>query len=177
MHGQRLDRLLDTGSEAEVRGHWDELAAAGLPSMAQHTDPSNRPHVTLTVVSQQVPDDVERSFAALATGLPIRLTIGAPILFGQGPSRILCRFVVPNERLLQLQARADDALGSLPRVPHLGPGQWTPHLTLIRRIRLADVPRALEAIGDVRERHGQAVAVRRWDSEVRRTWLLDEHDR
>lgn len=42
------------------------------------------------------------------------------------------------------------------------PGRWTPHVTLARRIRLVDLPKALRLLGPPIDAHG--IALRRWDA-------------
>lgn len=42
-----IELLLDPATEDRVRDDWRCLADAGLSSLAAHTSPSNRPHVTL----------------------------------------------------------------------------------------------------------------------------------
>ena len=59
--------------------------------------------------------------------------------------------------------------------PHLLPGRWLPHVTLARRIRLADVPAALDLLGPPIE--AQGVAVRRWDAATATVSLVAGSDR
>ncbi|MEH0820071.1 2'-5' RNA ligase family protein, partial [Micromonospora sp. CPCC 205714] len=42
-----VELLCSPPLEQAVRAAWDRLAAAGLPSLARNTHPSNRPHLTL----------------------------------------------------------------------------------------------------------------------------------
>ncbi|MFK9307191.1 hypothetical protein ACJEJT_24100, partial [Escherichia coli] len=44
-----LELVLDEAADAEIRREWTLLDEAGLPSQAQHTGASNRPHITLLV--------------------------------------------------------------------------------------------------------------------------------
>ncbi len=44
-----LELVFDDESDAAIRGEWDALVAADLPSQARHTGESNRPHITLLV--------------------------------------------------------------------------------------------------------------------------------
>lgn len=155
-----IELLLDADAEAAVRAEWDALAAAGLSSMAPHTSPSNRPHVTLLARRGGVPH-----LLALPDALPLPLVLGAPMLFGDGDRRILVRSVVPSAALLALHASVRDAAGADGDVEHMAPGTWTPHVTLARRLRLADLERALPLIGGPLPCEG--VALRRWDAGTR----------
>lgn len=156
-----IELLLDADAEAAVRAEWDALAAAGLSSMASHASPSNRPHVTLLARRGGIPHPL----ALPAGALPLPLTLGAPLLFGDGDRRVLVRSVVPSAALLALQATVRDAAGGGDDVEHMAAGSWTPHVTLARRMRLADLERALPLIGGALACEG--VALRRWDAGTR----------
>lgn len=131
--------------------------AAGLPSAGRHPGASNRPHVTLLVRGALAPFD-----AAPLLGRAFPVTLGAPVLFGAGERRVLARAVVPSAELLALHAGVHAAAGSGVDAAHTVPGQWSPHVTLARRMPLAELPRALPLIGG--ELHGRAAALRRWDA-------------
>jgi 2'-5' RNA ligase len=141
-----------------VRAEWDALLDAGLPSAGRHPGASNRPHITL-LVRTELPDlDVAELTAAEA--FPV--TLGSPVLFGVGDRRVLARAVVPSAALLALHAAVHAAAGAGDDVPHTVPGRWSPHVTLARRMRVDDLPRALPLLGgDV---HGMAAGLRRWDA-------------
>ncbi|QCR20378.1 2'-5' RNA ligase family protein [Agrococcus sp. SGAir0287] len=156
-----IELLLDADAEAAVRAEWDALAAAGLSSLAPHTAPSNRPHVTLLARRGGVPHPLPVPDDAL----PVPLVLGAPLLFGDGDRRILVRSVVPSKALLALHAAVRDAAGVGDDVEHMAPGAWTPHVTLARRLRLADLERALPLVGGALPCEG--VALRRWDAGTR----------
>jgi len=158
-----IELLLDADAEAAVRAEWDALAAAGLSSMAPHASPSNRPHVTLLARRGGVPRPLPLALADRA--LPLPLVLGAPMLFGDGDRRVLVRSVVPSAALLALHAAVRDAAGVGDDVEHMGQDSWTPHVTLARRMRLADLERALPLVGDAID--GEGVALRRWDAGTR----------
>lgn len=153
-----IELLLDPDTEAAVRREWDALAAAGLSSLAAHTAPSNRPHVTLLVRTALAPFDHGR----LVAQLPIPVTLGAPLLFGAGDRRILVRSIVPSQRLLALHAELHAIVSPGDDTAHTVPGEWMPHITLARRVRVADLAVAVGLVeGDL---HGQVVGLRRWDA-------------
>lgn len=151
-----VELLLDPDAEAAVRAEWDALAAMGLSSLAGHTSASNRPHLTL-VARIDLPAPRPRLFAGIGS-FPV--TLGAPLLFGTGERRVLARSVVPTAELLDLRARVHAAVGPGEDAPHTGPGEWMPHVALARRLRVADLPAALDLLGgDIR---GRAAIVRHW---------------
>lgn len=151
-----IELLLDPDAEAAVRAEWDALAARGMSSLAGHTSVSNRPHITLVARVDLAPPP-----GALA-GIPsFPLTLGAPLLFGTGERRVLARSVVPSAELIGLRETILAAAGSGDDAPHTAPGEWMPHVALSRRLRVADLPAALEMLGgDIR---AHADTVRHWD--------------
>lgn len=157
-HVVSIELLLDPDTEARVRADWDALAAAGHSSLAAHTSPSNRPHVTLLVRPELAPI----AFVDAIRLLPLRVTLGAPIVFRHGDRGVLARHVVPSEELLRLHRAVHDEAPPGPDAAHTAPGDWVPHVTLARRLRLESLPDALRLIGA--EHSGSAVALRRWDS-------------
>jgi hypothetical protein len=50
-----VELVCSPGLEAAVRGAWERLAAAGLPSLARNAHPTNRPHLTLASVDEFPP--------------------------------------------------------------------------------------------------------------------------
>lgn len=152
-----IELLLDHATEDAVRAEWDALAALGVSSLGRHTSPSNRPHVTLLARIDLPPVDGD----VLAEIPPFPITLGAPLLFGAGDRRVLARGVVPTTALLDLHALVHVAAGPGEDAPHTAPGEWTPHVTLARRLRVADLAVALDVVGD--DIHGHVTSVRRWD--------------
>lgn len=157
-----LELVFDDASDAAVRSEWDALVAADLPSQARHTGESNRPHVTLLVR----PGLSGRDFSSLSAGLPLTLTLGAPLLFGIGRSRVIARSVIPSRALLDLHARVHELAGSGDDAPHSLPGAWTAHVTLARRVPLERVGEALAVLAEAGEPElvVTATGIRRWDS-------------
>jgi 2'-5' RNA ligase len=168
---QTVELLLDAATDEAVRTEWQRLAEVGLPSQALHTGSSNAPHITLAV-ARAIPEAVEASVAALSDALPLPVDLGALVVFGSR-RLALARLVLAQARLLTLHERTAAALQDCPGVPqYLVPGRWTPHVTLARGLTPAQVATALETLGQVDVLTGTITAMRRWDSEQRRAWLL-----
>lgn len=162
-----VELVFDRDTDEAMRRDWTALADAGLPSQARHRSPSNRPHVTLAV-SDRIDPVVDAALSAPAGRLPLECRIGAPILFGR-KVLTLVRLIVPSAGLLALHESVDAicAPHMTPEpFPHSRPGQWTPHVTLCRRLRSEDVAAALGVIGtdDVL---GVFAGLRRWDGEAK----------
>lgn len=153
-----IELLLDDETERRVRHEWEALAARNLSSLAPHTSPSNRPHISVLVRTELARLDG----AELAALLPLPLTLGAPLLFGEGERRVLARSVIPSRPLLELHAAVHAWAGPGDDADHTRPGQWTPHVTLARRTRIETLAAALEVVGPDIE--GAAVGLRRWDA-------------
>jgi len=160
-----LELLLDPDTEARIRAEWQALADAGLSSLAAHISPSNRPHITLLVRPTLL--QLTRDQLSDLEALPLALTIGDPILFGSGERRVLVRSVVPTEELLRLHATIHTIAGVGEDAAHTRPGEWTPHISLARRIRVDAIPQALRILDDVGEAtttRAEATSLRRWDA-------------
>jgi 2'-5' RNA ligase len=155
-----IELMLDAASEAAVRADWDRLRAAGHSSVAAHTAASNRPHVTLLVRERLEP----ATFADAVAQLPVALSLAEPIVFRHGDRGVLARRVV-GDGLRRLHEAVHGAVPPGLDAPHTAPGEWTPHVTLARRLRLVDLDDARGLLGP--EREGAGVALRRWDSATR----------
>lgn len=161
-HVVSLELVFDDDTDAAVRAEWDALLRADLPSQARHRGQSNRPHTTLLVR-----DELRRiDDAPLAEALPLPLILGAPLVFGAGPHRVIARSVVPTVELLELHTLAHRLAGPGADAEHTMPGAWTAHVTLARRVPLDRIGDALGVLAD----HGGgdlpalAVGIRRWDA-------------
>ncbi|MFJ5543916.1 2'-5' RNA ligase family protein [Micromonospora chalcea] len=160
-----VELLCSPELEAAVRAAWDRLAAAGLPSLARNTHPTNRPHLTLASV-EEFPPGAEQRLADLcdaALPLPVRLERVA-VLDGTAP---LVWLVHPTPQLVALHGAVWDVLAgaSGARSWHL-PGRWIPHLSLALRFGGADRRRARAVAGAGRPA-GAFVAARSYDADTR----------
>ena len=70
--------------------------------------------------------------------------------------------VEPGEELLRLHSVVHATAPPGADAPHTAPGEWTPHVTLARRLRVEDLAVALDVLP--RRHAGRGVALRRWDS-------------
>ncbi|MEV6495601.1 2'-5' RNA ligase family protein, partial [Actinoplanes sp. NPDC051633] len=116
-----VELLLSDDLETAVRSLWHRLHAAGLPSLATHTHPTNRPHLTL-VAAESVPQHLD-------FGLPLPVTLGGVRMLGKA----LVREVVASCELRTLQAAVwQSCSGANPL--HV-PGAWLPHVSLALNVR------------------------------------------
>ena len=163
-----VELLFDPHTDAAVRRIWDDLAAAGLPSQANHRSPTNRPHVTVTVAGDMA-DAVDDALGPLLDLLPLDGLIGAPMLFG-GRTITLVRLLVPSAGLLALHREVDRVCR--PHTPdgplaHAAPGQWTPHVTLARRLAPEQLPAAMAVPGLGSDIACRITGLRHWDGDAR----------
>jgi 2'-5' RNA ligase superfamily len=163
-----VELVFDAATEARIRNVWDDLSAVGVRSQAAVKSPSNRPHVTL-VVAQRMAGDVDEVLLPVLSRLPLACRIGAPMLFGGGPF-ILVRLVVPSLELLALHAEVHRVCLPFTEpavLPHAEPGQWTPHVTLARRVASDQLSLAFGVAGVSADVHATAVGLRHWNGDAR----------
>ena len=167
-----IELLFDDATEMAVRRDWTALADAGLPSQGYHRSPTNRPHVTLAV-SRRIDAAVDAELLEPVRLLPLDCRIGAVMVFGHATVSLV-RLIVPSAELLEMHAHIATISASHQTpgpYPHSQPGQWTPHVTLCRRLSARDLPTALKAIGgdDV---VGTFAHLRRWDGDARADTII-----
>ncbi len=159
-----IELLFDRDTEATLRRIWDDLAAADIGA---HT-PAGRPHLTL-VVADGIAADVDALLGPVAEQLPLPCTVGAALCLGP-TNAILARLIVPTAALLALQAQvyrlSRDHLQPGPG-PHSVPDQWTPHVTLARRVAGPALAPALRIAGGPAPIDGSLAGLRRWNGTTR----------
>ncbi|MET2012386.1 2'-5' RNA ligase family protein [Microbacterium chocolatum] len=164
-----LELLFDAESEAAVRDDWERLRAGGHSSLAASTAVANRPHIT-AVVRNHLPVPDVSSLGAL---LPLRIRLRAPVLFPhpEGARRgVLARPVDLNPEVGALHRTLHALCGPGEDLPYTAPGDWTPHVTLARRLILTQ---RSEAIGRLPPARDATVAgIRRWDAARRESRVL-----
>jgi 2'-5' RNA ligase len=156
-----IELVLGPESDAAVRSAWQALVDADLPSLGRHPSPSNAPHVTLAAgESLPVP-------SALRTSVPTVVRLGGLLLFPAGAGRsVLVRAVVLDDALTTFHHEVHAVAPG--GVDTSLPGRWSPHLTLARRVRDEDLPRAVAALRSVPLPETLDVGgVRHWDGETR----------
>lgn len=163
-----VEVIFDPDTDAKIRGIWDDLMRARIRSQASNKSPSNRPHVTLTV-AEHIDEAVNTALHPVLQRLPLPCTIGAPMLFG-GRVFTLVRLVVPSDALLGLHRQVHELC--VPHMPkgmlgHADPGQWTPHVTLARRVGPDKLPAALTLRSVGRDLRGVLTGLRHWDGDNR----------
>ena len=159
---QYVEALLAERDEAAVRRAWATLSERGLPSLNDHRGASNRPHLTLTVVSGWpvlTPSDP-------LAGSPMTVPLGPVALFGRDPVTLVRTLIVTPE-LLGMRERLVAEL-TPPARRYYESGRWVPHLTLSTRLPASRVEAALGALdkGSLPE-EVTLVATRRWDADAR----------
>ena len=174
---QSVELLLDERAEAAVRQQWNLLADAGLPSERRSSQSPgtehHRPHVTV-YAADTVSEIGEAALPELVADVDLELRLGSLLVFGPRRGRaILVRQVTPSIELLRLQSQIAEVYGADP-LGQFGPGRWSPHVTLARRVplgQLGDVVAALDRTAD----HAVTARVRscrRWDGERKTAWLI-----
>jgi 2'-5' RNA ligase len=168
-----VELIFDADADEAIRSIWHGLTEAGVRSQAAHTGPSNRPHVTLAV-AESMTDAVNAALRPVLQRLPLACTVGAPMLFGRRDFTLV-RMVVPSADLLSLHAEVHSlCLPHMPTgpLPHSEPGQWTPHVTLARRVSPEQLQSALTVKGLGQNLSATAVGVRHWDGNTKREYPI-----
>ncbi|MUL45284.1 2'-5' RNA ligase family protein [Mycobacterium sp. CBMA293] len=164
-----VELLFDLDTEAAIRRAWDGLRAAGVSAQS----PAARPHVTL-VVASGMDHAVAEALSVLLPRFPLRCRVGSALVFGRSAA-VLARMIVPSAELLDVHAEAcrlaADHLTSEP-MPHTQPGDWTPHVTLGRRVSAERLAAALAVAGRPAEIVGSFVGLRHWDGDNHTEYLI-----
>ena len=96
------------------------------------------------------------------------------MIFGPRRGRVvLVRQVAPSIGLLRLQDQVGEVCGAAAD-GHFGPGRWSPHVTLARRLPTDQIGRALEVLGaaPISRCRARVTRCRRWDGSRKVAWLL-----
>ena len=168
-----VELLFDRDADAAIRRIWDDLTEAGVRSQAAHRAPSNRPHVTVAV-AETMDESVNDALRPLLRRLPLHCTIGAPMLFGRRDFTLV-RLIVPSPELLSLHAEVHSTC--LPHMPagplqHSEPGQWTPHVTLARRLPADQLKAAMTLKSVGHHLSAAVVGLRHWDGNSKREYPI-----
>jgi hypothetical protein len=143
------DPHLDLG----VRELWDRLQAAGLPSLATHLHPTNRPHLTVLTAG---------SLTGLGPlPLPLPVELGHVRMLG----RALVREVTPTAELRDLHAEIWSTLAHADPWPL--PADWIPHVSLALNVPEGRRDAALDLLAALPPVSGRFVAARSYDTRAR----------
>jgi hypothetical protein len=156
-----VELLLDPTLDGLVRSAWQRLHAAGLPSLATHAHPTNRPHLTLAAADRLTPE-----VGAALAGLPVEAVLDGLILF----ERAVAWRVTLTDALRDLHTRVWQALDGTERNPQHAPGSWVPHVSLALRAR--DQPRYAAELRDLPAARGSFRWARTYDSGTRTATAL-----
>lgn len=160
-----MELLPDETTEARVRRVWRRLAEAGMPSLAGHRHPTNRPHLTVTTASE-VPWGARSALAGALTALPLPLRLEGTLRF-EGRTSVLAWRVVAGAGLAALQ-REVWALLPGGGNPLFEPDRWVPHVTLGRsRSGSGSWPAELLPAELFEPWEGMFAAARSYDTELR----------
>ena len=167
-----MELTLDSSAEAALVSQWDRLAAAGLARPKRpEPDGHHLPHITL-YAADAIPEAAESALPEIVAGVSLTIHIGALMIFGprQGEC-ILVRHVSASVELLELQHRVAQACGADPE-GQFGPGRWSPHVTLARRVQSDHIGQAVKVLGSRGELKATIQRCRRWDGRRRTAWWL-----
>ena len=120
MFMRSIELVFDSPTDSLVRDDWARLAAAGLPSLASHTSPSNSPHITLAA-GNDLADGTDGPWEQL----PLDVTFSGIIIFPAGTGKyVLARAVLLDTALLDLHRALHGGLSGA--LPLTRPGAWAP---------------------------------------------------
>lgn len=161
-----IELTFDLAAEAAFRAEWAALQDAGLPNLGRHEGASNRPHLTLAAgPALELTDAVRAAFEPARVSLPVGLRVSGLVLFRAGAGRfVLARPVVVTRALLDLHRRVLELVPGAVELTR--PDQWTPHVTLARRIGADQVTAALGVLGEP-PAAGSCVSARFWNGETK----------
>ena len=169
-----IELLFDPGTEDSARRTWEALKEAGLRTPGQ----TSRPHLTL-VVADGISSEVDELLIPITAQLPLRCRIGAVTLFPAGQTCTLVRLVIPTKALLSLQQQVHAICRpySTRPAPNTRPGEWTPHVTLARRVDPTQLAQAVTIRKLARDVSGSIVGLRHWDGDHRLEQPIPHPDR
>jgi 2'-5' RNA ligase len=153
---QALEFYFDGEAETAVRGLWQRLDRAGVPSLASSALGHHRPHVTFAVGTTIPPAsrrELARDLGRLALPNLWLYTLGT----FPTPQNTLFLGAVTDSELLAVHVAVHDALAGRVRDPWASclPGAWVPHCTLAHDItptQLAAGFAALHPVEPIRAR-------------------------
>jgi 2'-5' RNA ligase len=163
--------LLDRRSEQQVRGLWQRLEQAGVPSLASHTHGRHLPHLSLAVLRTYDADKVAAAVENLPSADVTALYFDALGLFRRGRCWLVPSVTAGLVRRQEAVVEAvRDTGADLHR--HYEPGLWVPHFTIAPRVRLGSLPEVAALVYDVLPLQVLADRAALVDSSTGRVWPL-----
>lgn len=156
-----VELLLDPALDDLVRSVWQRLHAAGLPSLATHEHPTNRPHLTLAAADRLTPE-----VTSALTALPLETVLDGLIFF----ERAVVWRVRLTDPLRELHEQIWEALSGSDRNPMHAPDRWVPHVSLV--LRAKDHSRYAAELRDLPAASGHFREARSYDSGTRTVTAL-----
>lgn len=140
--------LFDRRSERILRRLWDRLEELGIPTLRSHTHGRHVPHLSVAVLRDWQPENVQKAVEELPASGPVELYFDALGTFRRGRAWLVPAVAAD---VLQRQERVVAAVtatgADLHR--HYKPGLWVPHCTLAPRVPLVALPVLAAAVYDV----------------------------
>jgi 2'-5' RNA ligase len=140
-----VELLGDDALDRAVRAAWRRLDDAGLPSLARHRHPTNRPHLTLAT-ADEFPPGAATAISESLSALPLRVRLDG-LRYFPGRAGVLAWVADGGDALRDLQAQIWAALAGAGRHPQHEPAAWVPHISLARRLRPEQEARAIQVLG------------------------------
>jgi hypothetical protein len=143
-----IEMYVDDRADAAVRRLWQQLADAGLPSMATRTHRRHRPHVSLVVAESLAGADLAPLRSVLVPRRPA-LSLYTLSTF-PASSGVLFLGVQVTAGLLAFHADVHAALGGQPirHWEYYQPGNWIPHCALAEGLDTAEAGKAFGLLAD-----------------------------
>ncbi|WP_345464362.1 2'-5' RNA ligase family protein [Nocardioides marinquilinus] len=159
-----IELLPDAAGHDLVRADWTALTDAGLPSLADNTNASNAPHVTVVGAPSITAEHERLAVDLVAPMLPLTARVsGLGVLEGKRGRRALARLVEAPDPFVEAVLRLREAVGDRRY------GGWLPHLSASLRLRPEQLGPALDALPDLEDATVTFTVLRRWDPEAGET--------
>jgi 2'-5' RNA ligase len=128
-----LELYFDASVERRIRGLWDALENAGVPSLRSLLAGRHRPHLSLAVADALDAEAVREALAGFDPVPSLRLSFQYAGLF---VGRVLWLGPAPSGELLAHQAEVWRRLraGGITVSDLYAPGAWVPHCTASMRV-------------------------------------------
>ena len=139
--------LFDRRGERTLRGLWERLERAGVPSLASHTHGHHHPHVSYAVLLDWDLDAVRCAAGRLPDGGPFELSFHGLVVFPRGR---VCLVPAVTSQVVARQEAVTSALASTGATVHrhYQAGEWVPHCSVSPRAAGPLLPVAAKTVTD-----------------------------